>query len=115
MSTTLPKGSSCKLLLKGGAQLRDRTAYFREYARKNRDKRKANLRSWAAANRDRVNAYAREWQAAKRRARGIAPRGPRTAAPKPKANKKPKPIIAVPRDGTLRDRFMAYRQALAHA
>lgn len=84
---------------------RDRTAYFREYARKNAAKRKANLRRWAAENREHVNAYARTWQNAKRRAKGIA------ARPRPIPQAKPKPVI-ITGEG-LRERFLSYRKAKA--
>lgn len=88
--------------------MKDRTAYWREYARKNAAKRKPYRKAWAAANRDRVNEYARAWQRAKRAAQGIKPR---VVKPKPAKIEKPKVQFT---DGmTLREKFLAYRKHLA--
>jgi hypothetical protein len=41
----------------------DRTAYFREYARANADKRKVIKDAWRARNKAKIAAYARQYRA----------------------------------------------------
>jgi len=88
----------------GPESYQKRRAYFTEYGRRNRAKRRENQRRWAAANREHVNAYARTWQTEKRKARGVQPRAPRA---KPAA---PRKSIVVTGE-TLRERFLSYRRA----
>ena len=85
--------------------MKDRSSYFREYSRRNREKRRANYQRWSAANREHVNAYAKAWQTAKRRAKGIS------AHPKPIPQAKSKPVI-ITGEGLL-ERFLSYRKAIA--
>lgn len=82
-----------------------RRAYFAEYGKRNRAKRRENQRRWVSANREAYNAYARTWQTEKRKARGIQPRAPRAKPAAPR-----KPIIVT--GETLRERFLSYRRAL---
>ena len=79
-----------------------RRAYFAEYGKRNRAKRRENQRRWVSENREAYNAYARIWQSKQRKARGIQPRS------KPAAS--PKPIVVI--GETLRERFLSYRRAI---
>jgi len=82
-----------------------RRAYFAEYGKRNRAKRRENQRRWVSANREAYNAYARTWQSEQRKARGIQPRAPRAKPAAPH-----KPIVVT--GETLRERFLSYRRAL---
>lgn len=82
--------------------MKDRKAYFREYSKANRAHRREYQRAWRAANREHWNAYQRTWSAKRN---GTQPGKARPIV------ERPKPLV--PRDGTLSERFLAYRKALA--
>lgn len=84
----------------------DRTAYFREYARKNREKRKAISAAYRARNKAKIAAYAREYRAE----HGSATRGPRPARVKP-AKPLAMPIAKAEALESLKERFAAFRAA----
>lgn len=80
-----------------------RKAWFQEYGKKNRERMREYQAAWRAANRAKYNEYRRVWNAKKNGTK------PAPARPQPAA----RPAVEVPREGTLRERFRAYRQSLA--
>lgn len=84
----------------------DRTEYWRDYARKNREKRKAISAAYRARNKEKIAAYKAEYRAAhpKDGSRPRKPSAPRVAKPKTDKAK----IDALE---SLKERFAAYRAA----
>lgn len=83
---------------------KDRTAYWRDYARKNSEKRKAIKAAWRARNKEKVAASKNKkaYRAANPRSGSSSPRKPRVA--------KPKTVEAKAEAfESLRERFAAYR------
>lgn len=84
---------------------KDRTEYWREYARKNADKRKAVKAAYRARNKEKIAAYARTYRAE----HAGEPRKPRVSKPRPTkprdAQAKAEAFIS------LKERFAAFRAA----
>lgn len=86
----------------------DRTTYWREYARKNAEKRKAIKAAWRLRNKAKIAAYAREYRAE----HGSVTRGPRPA--RVARPTKPAPAKAEALE-SLKERFAAFRAARQEA
>lgn len=81
--------------------MKDRTEYFRNYARNNREKRAAIKKAWRERNKAKVAAYARNYRA-EHAGEPRKPRAPRIVKPKTDAAK----AEALE---SLKDRFAAFR------
>jgi hypothetical protein len=82
----------------------DRTAYFREYARANADKRKVIKDAWRARNKAKIAAYARQYRAE----HADEPRKPRQAYVPRVSKPKDEPTKEQARI-SLCERFAAFR------
>lgn len=81
--------------------MKDRTEYWREYARKNADKRKAIKAAYRARNKDKIASYARTYRA-EHADEPRKPSAPRQSRPK---NEQVKAEAFI----SLKERFAAFR------
>ena len=85
--------------------MKDRTQYWREYSKTHRAHRREYQRAWREANREKVNTYQREWSA---RRNGTETRPARISTQNGPAKTPPASL----REGSLLDRFLAYRKVV---
>ncbi len=86
--------------------MKDRTEYFRDYARNNSDKHKAIKAAWRLRNKEKVAASAREYRAThpKDGSKPRKPSAPRVAKPKTD-------VAKAEAHADQRERFAAFRAA----